>query len=71
MNNTKSAKTRSGYTIGIVIALLLAVMTVIEYFVALVWPSPVILLLIGLVKAALVIWFFMHVYRLWRPEGSH
>jgi len=32
-------------------------------------PSAIFLLLIALVKAALIVQFFMHVYRLWREES--
>ena len=32
-------------------------------------PIAVLLLIIALVKAALIVYFFMHVYRLWREES--
>jgi hypothetical protein len=35
------------------------------------WPVRVFLLLIAALKAILVIWFFMHVKRLWSAEGGH
>lgn len=53
----------------IIISVLLALLTVAEYFVAQALPSAVFLLLIALVKAALIVQFFMHVYRLWREES--
>lgn len=58
-----------GYRQIIIISVLLAILTVAEYFVAQVLPSAVFLLLIALVKAALIVQFFMHVYRLWREES--
>ncbi len=58
-----------GYRQIIIIAVLLAILTVAEYFVAQALPSAIFLLLIALVKAALIVQFFMHVYRLWREES--
>jgi hypothetical protein len=37
--------------------------------VALAYPSAVFLLLIALIKAAIIVQFFMHIYRLWREES--
>jgi heme/copper-type cytochrome/quinol oxidase subunit 4 len=59
------------YTTGILIVLALAVLTAIEFWVALVTHSVVFLMLIAAFKAILVIWFFMHVKRLWAPDGGH
>ena len=59
------------YQTGILIVLVLAVLTVVEFYIALVTHSVVFLMLIAAAKAILVIWFFMHVKRLWAPEGSH
>ncbi len=70
MNTTKS-KPRSVYTTAAIVAATLAILTLVEFFVAINIPSAVLILLIALLKAVMVIWFFMHVYRLWRPEGSH
>ena len=76
MNNSKTVqgtktKSSSGFAKGIIVALGLAALTVVEYFLALVTHSPTLLMLVALLKAVIVIWFFMHVYRLWRTEGSH
>jgi len=61
---TKSAAFRTSITV----ALILAVATVIEYFVALVHAGAAVLLLIGLVKAYFVVNFYMHISRLWTAE---
>lgn len=53
----------------ILVSIVLAVLTGIEYVVALSFPSAVFLLLIALVKAAIIVQFFMHIYRLWREES--
>jgi hypothetical protein len=59
------------YRTGIIIVLVLAVLTLIEFYIAVATASVVFLMLIAALKAILVIWFFMHVKRLWAPEGSH
>jgi len=59
------------YRTGILIVLVLAVLTAIEFFIAIKMNSVVFLMLIAAAKAILVIWFFMHVKRLWAPEESH
>jgi hypothetical protein len=67
MNSKRSAAYRTSTTV----ALVLAVLTGIEYFVAISFPSTVILLLLGLFKAVAVVNYFMHISRLWRSEGGH
>lgn len=63
---------RSAYLTGLIVALALALLTAIEYWFGIQTnPSVLTLMLISVVKSALVIYFFMHVYRLWRTEGSH
>ncbi|MFN8494956.1 MAG: cytochrome C oxidase subunit IV family protein [Caldilineaceae bacterium] len=66
--NTKRA---AAYRLSTTVALVLAVLTVVEYFVAQEFPSTVLLLLLGLFKAVAVVNYFMHITRLWRQEGSH
>jgi len=66
--NTKRA---AAYSLSTTVALVLAVLTVVEYFVAQEFPSTVLLLLLGLFKAVAVVNYFMHISRLWRQEGSH
>ncbi|HSM58675.1 MAG TPA: cytochrome C oxidase subunit IV family protein [Candidatus Sulfomarinibacteraceae bacterium] len=46
----------------------LAILTIAEFYVSTQWGSAVFLILIALAKAALIVHFFMHVYRLWREE---
>lgn len=61
---TKAAAFRTSITV----ALLLAVFTAIEYFVALSYPMAAPLLLIGLIKAYFVVNSYMHISRLWTAE---
>ena len=63
-------KRNASYRQAATIALILGVLTVIEYFAS---QSPnfnsgTILFLIALVKGFLVLYFFMSVYRLWSQE---
>lgn len=67
----KQERKSKAYRASIITAIILAVLTVIEYFIALVTPSAIILLLMGLLKAYFVVVNFMHVARLWKPEGEH
>lgn len=65
---TKSAAFRT----SLIIAGILAVFTVVEYLLALVYSGVAGLMLVGLVKAYLVVNFYMHISRLWTTEqGGH
>ncbi len=46
----------------------LAVLTIIEFLVTPL-ESAVLLFILAFLKAALVVYFFMHVYRLWREDA--
>lgn len=65
MEDRKAADFRQIYIIFVV----LAVLTAGEFVVSTTIGSTVLLVLIALAKAALIIQFFMHIYRLWREEG--
>lgn len=69
-HNTKSLseRRRPAYIRSALVALALAVLTAVEFFVAISLNSVILLLLLAVVKAALVVWFFMHVSRLWTVE---
>ncbi len=56
---------------GVIVFVVLAVLTAIEYILGTSLAPTVFLWIIGLSKAALVIWFFMHVFRVFRSEGGH
>ncbi len=61
---------KSAQRTGLYVFLALLVMTMVEYVIGVMeTPITVLLLIIALVKAALIIYFFMHVYRLWREES--
>lgn len=61
---------RAAYRGNIIVFVLLAVLSALEYFVAVsLQGSAVLLILIALIKASLIVYYFMHIYRLWREEG--
>ena len=66
MDEKKKAALRT----GTIVFVALFALTILEYFVSQAdEPSTVLLLIIALLKAAPIIYFFMHVSRLWREES--
>lgn len=55
---------------GIAIFVYLAVLTALEFFVAISFNSVILLVVVALVKAALVVYYYMHVYKL-NLEAEH
>ena len=58
------------YREGIIVAIVLAVVTVIEYYVALNLNSFAIMMILAVLKAILVVNYFMHIRSLW-SEDEH
>ncbi len=56
---------------GVVLLVILAALTVVEFFIALKQLTIFLLGFIIVVKAGLVIWYFMHLPRVLNPEGEH
>jgi hypothetical protein len=67
MNDKKSAAIRQSVAVGLV----LAILTVVEYFAAIYTGSTVVLFLLAIFKAVAVLNYFMHVSRLWSQEEGH
>lgn len=65
MNDRKAA----AYRLGLITLLILAVLTVAEYFVSVYTGSLILLMIIALIKAAIIVNNFMHITRLWREES--
>ncbi len=64
-NSVKMAEYRQ----NIYVFLGLAVLTVLEFLVAVnLEQATVALVIIALIKAGLIVQFFMHIYRLWQAE---
>jgi len=55
----------------VVILGILAALTLIEYFVGVFLPWGWLLLLLALIKAVVVLQYFMHVSRVFSNEGGH
>lgn len=65
MNDKKAA----AYRLGITTLLILAVLTIVEYFAAVYLGSLVLLFIVAVIKAAVIVQNFMHISRLWREES--
>jgi cytochrome c oxidase subunit 4 len=66
-----SDKQAAAFRASVTVALVLAILTVVEYFAALYFQSTVVLFLLAIFKAVAVLNYFMHVSRLWRQEEGH
>ncbi|MBK7217789.1 MAG: hypothetical protein IPH95_12210 [Candidatus Promineofilum sp.] len=62
-------KKAAAYRLGLITLIILAVMTVAEYFVSIYTGSLILLMIIALLKAAIIVNNFMHITRLWREES--
>lgn len=69
---THTPRRKSRYYVqGYVVALALAVLTAIEYIVAVTFNSAILLIILAIFKAALVINYFMHISSLWSAGEEH
>lgn len=63
------------YKTGLVVAVFLAILTILEYIFAGQVSDETQrfagLAATAIVKAGLIMYYFMHIYRLWRGEGAH
>jgi hypothetical protein len=64
-------KKPSELKLGVMIFVILAVLTGVEFIVGVALLPTLILWAIALLKAGLVIWFFMHIRRVFRSQGGH
>ena len=58
-------------TQGVFIFVYLAVLTALEFFVAITFSSIPILVVVAVIKAALVLWYYMHVHKLNEDGGEN
>lgn len=68
MDNHVSSQ-KGAQRMGINIFIVLMVLTVLEFIFSVYINSIVALLIIMIIKAALIVYYFMHVYRVWREES--
>ena len=57
------------YRRGTLTFLILLLLTAVEFYVGVALNSTALLLILALLKAALIVYIFMHIYRLWREES--
>jgi len=65
VNDRKAA----AYRLGWITLIILAVLTVAEYFVSVYTGSLILLMIMAVIKAAIIVNNFMHITRLWREES--
>ncbi len=58
-------------TRGVVVFVILAVLTAVEFILARFDAITFLLVLIAIAKAGLVLWYFMHLPRVFKSEGDH
>lgn len=71
MNNNNSESKSQELVRGITIFVVLAFLTAFEYFLGTRSTPAFFMWIIALVKAGLVVWFFMHIKRVFKEEGGH
>ena len=54
---------------GTITFLVLLLLTAVEFYVGVAMNSIALLFILALLKAALIVYVFMHIYRLWREES--
>jgi cytochrome c oxidase subunit IV len=65
-----SEKKAAAYRLGIITGLILAVLTIVEYWISVgLHGSSTLLFIIALIKAGVIVQNFMHIARLWREES--
>ena len=70
--NRPQSGRRAAYRRGFLVLVGLAVLTGLEFLIAgLTNGSTVFLFIIGLLKAGIILQYFMHIYSLWAEEESH
>ena len=62
---------KSEFNRGVLVLILLAVLTAGEYFVAVTTPLWGVLVAVAVLKASLVLQYFMHISRVTSPDGGH
>ena len=72
-DDTLASKARlsSAYRTGVMVLLWLAFLTAIEFVANMIGASTVAMFLIAVIKAAIILQFFMHVSSLWLEGESH
>ncbi|MBV6465187.1 MAG: cytochrome c oxidase subunit 3 [Anaerolineales bacterium] len=61
---------KSALSQGVIIFIYLAILTALEFGIAIALPNVVLLLLVAVIKAGLVAYYYMHIYRLAREDAG-
>jgi hypothetical protein len=70
MSEHSTTKRKSGiYREGVIVAIGLAILTGVEFYIALSLNSFAIMMILGVLKAILVVNYFMHIRSLWSEDG--
>jgi hypothetical protein len=65
-----TAKRKAGFRTGVVVLIGLAILTIVEFFLAAL-GSAALMFVIMILKAALIMVFFMHIVYVWQTEEAH
>lgn len=68
--NKEVEQMKGPYRVGVIVLVGLAILTIIEFGLALVGGLAVPLLLVAVFKAALILEYYMHFSHLWGKEGG-
>lgn len=71
MDNNQNESKQQELSLGVGIFVVLAFLTAVEYFLGTHSAPTLLMWIIALVKAGLVIWFFMHIRRAFHEEEGH
>ena len=67
----RRARLAAAYRSGVMVLIWLGLLTALEFVANLVGVSTVTMLIIALVKAVIILQFFMHISSLWLVRGNH
>lgn len=67
----KSSTKLNALTRGIAVFAVLAVLTVIEYILGVNEAPSLLLWIVAILKGGLVLWYFMHLPRVFNTDGGH
>lgn len=65
-----TAKRKAGFRTGVIVLIGLSILTLVEFFLAAL-GSIALMFVIMILKAALIMYFFMHIVNVWRTEEAH
>lgn len=68
MSHTQDKSSAFGQ--GVVIFVYLAILSLLEYFIAVTFNATSILIVVAIIKAVLVLYYFMHIYKLNSDDGG-